>query len=322
MKKIMITLLLAILVTSMSISAWAAPITQGSTCSGITVSNQGCTTSQAGTGCVSGTDANALFGCAKSYACPSSEANSSQNCSDADISKVLSGNTSVKDILKSYGLDIAGDTTESTGCQTDVSAAADTAQSDCTSAAAATETQAADSAQETSNEQAANNTADTPKAQEQSAAKPEEQSEVQSAEVTAVQNTEQATCSDSCASTDVCTQINCADSGNRCDTESCLTTDDCSQAVNTALTTSGNTLYDLLSAFCQKCGINTDILNCLKTECTVTQSNTGTSSPTGSSDTTVPSDNGDTSTPSNSSDTTVPSDNSDTSTPSNSSDTT
>lgn len=94
MKKLIFTMVMALLVFGMSISAWAAPATQDTSCSANSIlSKPGSIVSQAG----SGTDLNALL-------------DSLKNSSDA--SKSTQAGKSLEDLFKSYGLDITNISTK------------------------------------------------------------------------------------------------------------------------------------------------------------------------------------------------------------------
>ena len=332
MKKLMITLVLTIIISSMSISAWAAPAAQDTSCAGNAVtSKQNTTFSQTGSGCLSGTDANTLFDCIKSIRISNGTVNSSQSCNQSDTSKALAGAALSEDQLKSFGIDIS-EITGNTACPDSETACAaqDESQGSPTSepadsapAVSAETTQAAAVTQDSSNQSASDKTAVAQEIQEQT----DTQTVAASAETAAAQDIQRITCNDNgCDSAASCTQTYCAETENQCDTENCTASGICSAAADTSTTSSSRTLYGILSALLEKCGINSDILSCFGFTETNSgsegqaelpnDSGTGSTVPSGSDETTVPSGSDETTVPSGSDETTVPSDGNETTTPS------
>jgi len=122
MKKLTITLALALLVSCVSTSALAAPVSGGSSykCNVIS-SKSGCTPSSFGSGTVAGTGANALCDGLKIFGCANGAGGNGQDCGLQQSAKALQGCNLSEDLLRSFGLCETG---KSNGTSCDEPAAA------------------------------------------------------------------------------------------------------------------------------------------------------------------------------------------------------
>lgn len=321
MKKIFVTLAMALFVISMSTSAWAACSTQVSPYTGNTnTSNSGCIVSGSG---YTSADLSQVSDILSQFGCINGTADSAQ-CSGQANTTTLPGYTSQGNLYAYYCPNQQTTSTENTDCPSSqaVSAAAANPSDDRTGAAAdsasAPSSATADSTQDTST---VSDASDTKTAE--TAVTPTETAETAAP----------STCNDSgCSASDTCSQTNCAQTGTLCNTNNCATSTTCGTAdTNTAASESdisaaaacdtadtsaaaalapGNTFYDYLVSLLEKCGINADQISFLKTVCPgAVPSDTSSATPSDSGSANTSTDNGSASTPSDSGTTTTPADN-------------
>lgn len=236
MKKFTITLAMALLVLSMSTTAFAASAEAGSSCAG-NASKSCAAFLQNGCGEMSSADVNSLLNQLKVFGCSNGASGDTQNCSQTNCIQL--DPTSVQDLLN-CGSSQQGNSntcTTTANCeiksspvnnQTAAPASKQKVEAASTEKVAVTQT-AAPTANNTKN------TAETPKKDTKAA--PEK-------------NSQPTVCNQNdCKAGADCTQKNCTENGSQCDANSCESKNLC---------VSGCKLTDLMKN-CQKAGIQKDI---------------------------------------------------------------